>query len=223
MKLSDKALKEMFQCEKIHSIPQADYHLDLFIRPLKDKKVLLADDATMLNTLQAGMQKLTDTILKTPANDREKFKNVYVKLGTYINGFKKIIQQNPYSKTEEVEKALIDAGYEPIKVPARLFEIYQETNKYFLKNLHNYINAHVHINDKNELVYITNKSNLDEILGLTPEMQKLTGISIEQAFLDAVKPHVDKVYFVSGNNNSIPKELLPEYFGGIHCMGMEVI
>ena len=34
-KFSIEQMKEMFQADSIHVIPQADYHLDLFLRPLK--------------------------------------------------------------------------------------------------------------------------------------------------------------------------------------------
>lgn len=227
-KFSIEQMKEMFQADSIHVIPQADYHLDLFLRPLKDKKVLIADDNTMLKTLQDGFDRIKETILRTPNSEREKFKNCYMQTGVYAQQLDKILKQNPYAGIEKVEKALLEAGYEPIKVPGRIFEIHKSEkvnmgeNRYILKNLLNYINAHVHINDKGETIYITNKSNIDETLGLTDEIKNLTGFSIEQAFLDAVKPHVDKVYFVSGKDNAISKTILPEMFGGIHCMAMEL-
>ena len=84
------------------------------------------------------------------------------------------------------------------------------------------MNANVLINDKNEVVYITNKSHLDESLGLTDEIKEKTGFSLEQAFLDKIKPYIDKVYFVSGENNAIEKQLFAEQYGGIHCMCMEI-
>lgn len=227
-KLNTNQIQEMFQVDKVHIIPQADYHIDLFIRPLKDNKVLIADDQAMLQTLQEGFKKIQQTIINSPQSERLKFKNAFVQTGIYTQQFEKILQTNPYAKTQEVEKALIAAGYEPIKVPGRIFEVYSSEeadmgkDKYILKNLINFINAHVHINNKGETIYITNKSNIDETLGLTEEIKNLTGFSLEQAFLDSIKPHVDKVYFVSGKDNAIGNTLLPEYYGGIHCMGMEL-
>lgn len=216
-------LKEMFQTDKIHVIPQADYHLDLFIRPLKDKKVLIADDEMMSQILDDGFDKITKMILSKPQNEREQYKDVYIKVGTYAQAFKKIISKNPLPKLNEVEETLIKSGYEPISVPGRLFEIlFDGKDSYILKQLHNYMNASVQINNNNELVYITNKSNLDDALNLTEEIKKETGFSLEKAFKDTIKPYVDKIYFVSGKDNAIGKELLPEYYGGIHCMTMEV-
>lgn len=216
-------LKEMFQTDKIHVIPQSDYHLDLFIRPLKDKKVLVADDEMMSKILTDGFNKIQNLILSKPQNEREQYKNVYINVGSYAQYFQKIISQNPLPKTNEVEEALIKGGYEPIRVPGRIFEILSDGKEsYILKQLHNYINASVHVNDKGEVIYITNKSILDDTLKLTKEIQEETGFSLEKAFKDAISPYVDKIYFVSGEDNAIGKELLPEYFGGIHCMTMEV-
>lgn len=218
----------IFQTDKVHIIPQADYHLDLFIRPLKDKKVLIADDEMTCNILSDGFNKIQKMIISKPQSERMQYKDVFVKVGTYAQEFKNITKQNPYADMKKVEKALLESGYEPIKVPGRLFEILCEkengadSSQYILKQLHNYMNAIVHINNKGETVYITNKSTLDETLGLTKEIQEETGFSLEKAFRDAVKPYVDKTYFVSGKNNEIANELLPKYFGGIHCMTMEV-
>jgi len=218
-------LKAIFQTDKIHIIPQADYHLDLFIRPLKDKKVLVADDETMLKTLCYGFEKIRQALIKSTPSERNKFQKAFVHIGAYMQQFREILKNNPYANMNKVEKALENAGYQPIKVPARLFEVYGDENykdKCILKQLLNYTNAQVHINDNGETVYITNKSNLDEKLGLTKEIQKLTGFSLEKAFFDAVKPYVDKMYFVSGKNNALSEELLAKQYGGIHCMGAEI-
>ena len=219
-------LKEMFQTAKVHVIPQADYHLDLFIRPLKDKKVLLADDEMMLKTLNRGFNKVRDLMDEMPDDEKGKLTDALCELDIVKERFKNLLKMNPYSNIKEVEQALVDAGYEPIKVPARIFDLEKDYNpagsKIYLRPLHNYINANVHINDKGELIYITNNSIMDAELGLTDEIQKLTGFSLKKAFWDAVKPHVDKVYFVAGRNNSVQKTLLREYLGGIHCTAAEI-
>ena len=225
-KFSVKELQKMFLTDKIHIIPQADFHLDLFIRPLNNKKVLIADDEMMLDTLKTAFEKIQQAVIKAPYIQKALFQEPFIKTGSYMMGFKDVLKQNPYAALKDVEKSLIDAGYQPIKVPARLFDILEGESdlgkKYILRHYHNYINANVHINDKDELVYITNKSLLDQKCGLTGEIQEKTGFCFEKSFLDAIKPHVDKVYFVSGKNNVIPESLLPDFNGGIHCMCMEV-
>lgn len=217
-------LKEMFQTDKILVLPQADYHLDLFIRPLKDKKVLIADDESMSKILTDGFDKIQKMVLSKPQSEREKYRDVFVTVGTYAKGFMNVMEKNPLPSTRDVEEILVKGGYEPIRVPGRLFDILSsdEDGRSILNQYHNYLNASVHINDNGELVYITNKSILDDTLHLTKEIQKETGFSLEKAFKDAVSPYVDKIYFVSGEGNAIGKELLPKYFGGIHCMTLEV-
>lgn len=224
-KFSTEELKQMFMTDKIHIIPQADFHLDLFIRPLKDKKVLIADDEMMLQSLDKGFKKIQDAVINSPANEREKFREPFVNLGIYKQQFQEIINLNPYAHMKDVEKALVEAGYEPIKVPGRIFEIMEnmeaDNTEYLLKHSLNYMNANAFINDKNELIYITNKSLLDDELGLTNEIKSKINFSLQDEFLKAVKEHVDNVYFISGQNDALSK-LLPEYNGGIHCMCMEI-
>ena len=224
-KYSIDELKQIFMTDKIHILPQADFHIDLFVRPLKDKKVLIADDEKMLSTLTQGFNKIKDQIIQDTENNQKILTEAFIRLGTCISKFKQTIATNPYANMNVVEKSLTDAGYETIKVPARLFEITENmeayTTEYLLKHKLNYLNANLNINDKNELIYITNKSNLDKELGLTPQIQEKINFSVEKAFIESVKDHVDKVYFVSGKNNAIP-DLLSEWNGGIHCMSMEV-
>jgi len=213
-------LKEMFQTEKIHIIPQADYHLDLFIRPLKNKKVLIADDNLMSQILFDGLNKIKEMVVSKPKNYREKYKDVFINVGIWAENFKRIIKENPFANMDKVEEALIKGGYKPIRVPGRIFEISPDGS--ILRHLQNYLNASVHINDKGEIVYITNKSAVDESLKLTDKIKKETGFNPEESFKKAISHYVDKIYFVSGKNNAIGKELLPKYLGGIHCMTMEV-
>lgn len=225
-KYNIEELKKMFNVKNVYPIPYADFHIDLFLRPLKDKKVLISDDNTMLETLAKGAINVRNAALKASDIEREELKKIYTRIVLYFNQFKKIVKSNPYANMNDVETALQKAGYETIKVPARIFEIFETNNRakksFYLRQLHNYMNANVLINDKNETVYITNKSNLDEILGLTDKVQQKTGFSLEKAFLDKVRPYVDKVYFVSGENNAIAKKILPDLNGGIHCMSMEI-
>lgn len=219
-------LKEMFKTDKIHVIPQADYHLDLFLRPLKDKKVLVADDEMMLKTLNKGYSKVRDLIDELPDDEKLKYTDALYELDIVKERFRNLLKINPYSDVKEVEKSLTDAGYEVIKVPGRIFDLEKDYNpagsKTYLRPLHNYINANVHINDKGQLIYITNNSIMDAEMGLTDELQKLTGFSLKKAFWEAVKPHVDKVYFIAGRNNSVQKTLLRENLGGIHCVAAEI-
>jgi hypothetical protein len=158
--------------------------------------------------------------------DRAAYFKIFKKVWEYINEFPKTISDNKYVKTENVKEILTNAGFEPISVPGRLYhsviEEYPKGQRCILKHDLNYLNAQTLVNPKGELIYITNKSNVDEKIGLTPEMIKLTGFSLEKAAADTIRPHVDKFYEISGDNNAMGNELLPKLYGGIHCMGAEV-
>ena len=55
-------LQENFGVKKITFLPQMDYHLDLFIRPLDNKRVLLTDDSLTLKMLETGICKFEEAI-----------------------------------------------------------------------------------------------------------------------------------------------------------------
>ena len=74
------------------------------------------------------------------------------------------------------------------------------------------------------MVYITNKSNIDEMLGLTPEISKIIDFSFEDEFIKSIAPYVkkEKVYFIEGEGNYVANEMLQAYQGGIHCACSEI-
>ena len=67
-------IKQMLNVEKVISVPQIDYHIDLFIRPLDKKRVLLADDEMGLNVLREIKEKIIEKI----ANLSEKLKDYVI-------------------------------------------------------------------------------------------------------------------------------------------------
>jgi N-dimethylarginine dimethylaminohydrolase len=224
-KYSMNELQSMFDTDKIHPIPLADYHLDLFIRPLKDKKVLIADDNMMYKILSQGLDRIVDqTQYYNFHQDKSAYLKAFKNLWQYVNDFSQNMTDNKYAKMEKVKEALSKAGYEPIPVPGRLYHsiIEEKPLRCTLKHDLNYLNAQTLINSKGEVIYITNKSNIDEQIGLTPKIIQHSGFSLEKAATDAIKPYVDKFYEIGGDNNAIGNEILPKLYGGIHCMGAEV-
>ena len=87
----------------------------------------------------------------------------------------------------------------------------------------NYINALVVVNDNDKMVYITNKSKLDEKFGITKEIEEKYGFSTEQYFKDAISEYIkpENVHFISGHANSIAEDL-ERLAGGIHCKICEI-
>lgn len=216
---------DMYDVDNIVILPQMDFHIDLFIRPLNNGKVLLADDNLTLNYLIDGLKKLKNHIISLPINERKKYSKIFAKLYAEAEKFKKNMDANKLAKANEVAEILENNNFEVIRVPARIYEYCEVVNSDdFLKHKCNYLNANVLINDKGELVYITNKSTFDSQLGLTPEISKELNFSFEKNFVDIISNYMDvkHFYFVSGEDNFIANEMLPEFSGGIHCACAEI-
>lgn len=216
---------DMYDVDNIVILPQMDFHIDLFIRPLNNGKVLLADDNLTLNYLIDGLKKLKNHIVSLPINERKKYSKIFAKLYAEAEKFKNNMDANKLAKANEVAKILENNNFEVIRVPARIYEYCQVVNSDdFLKHKCNYLNANVLINDKGELVYITNKSTFDSQLGLTPEISKELNFSFEKNFVDIISNYMDvkHFYFVNGEDNFIANEMLPEFSGGIHCACAEI-
>ena len=86
------------------------------------------------------------------------------------------------------------------------------------------MNANVCKNKDGELVYITNKANVEFRLGVPKDLAEKIGFSFEEEFKKYLAPYVkpEHVYFVRGKNDFIVNELLFDYQGGIHCMCSEI-
>ena len=85
------------------------------------------------------------------------------------------------------------------------------------------MNAIITKNKKGEMVYISNKSDFDKRIGLTPEIIKESGFSFEKEFVNSLKPYIkeENVYFLEGKNGEI-QDSLENLAGGIHCLTMEM-
>ena len=218
-KYSLDEISGMYNVDKITVLPQMDYHLDLFIRPLDNKRILLADDNMMLDVFKK---------IRNEAEGLRNLKGMFIR--NSINGIRRSMLasmgKNNFAKTDEVEEILTNAGYEVIRVPGRIYtiDISETSNKQNLSCACNYLNANVLKNKDGKIVYITNKSDVDRSIGLNDKTIQKINCSIEQAFVEAISKYVDPehVYFVSGNDNYIAKKMLPILYGGIHCVCSEV-
>lgn len=213
-------MKEDFGVENIIFIPQMDYHLDLFIRPLNNKQILVADDEMSLKMLSEGIAVYSDAALV--AKDMEELsvlRNAVNKLSDRQEMLKKTIKSNNRPAYKDVAKVLEGNGFEPIPVPGR---VYYESGEDVV-NLTNYMNAILSLNKNDEIVYITNKSTLDDKIGITKEMEKKYGFSTEKYFKDSISKYVkpENIYFISGENNSIADNLT-RLAGGVHCLACEI-
>lgn len=222
-------IKGMYRAEKVTVLPEMDFHIDLFIRPLDNKRILLADDNMTLEVLKNNLQKMKDYTLKLPYRATKKqyeLNNIIVNYQKAIDNFTKQKAQNKFAQADEIESILKENGYEVIRVPGRIYKTnnYLDSNAQLLSHDCNYMNANVFLNKNGELVYITNSSNFDSELGITPELAKEIGCSFEEEFIKSISPYVKKehIYFIKDEDNFLETTLLKQYNGGIHCACAEV-
>ena len=125
------------------------------------------------------------------------------------------------SSLSDVEKALSDEGFEVIKVPGRIFNYVNNGERFSLNHDLNYSNAITFKNSNDETVIITNKSLLNQEMGITSEILKILGMDFEKMFLDSVKDYVkpENIFFLEGK--SLPWGLR-NLHGGLHCLSLEV-
>lgn len=219
-------LNRLFDDKEIVTLPQMDYHLDLFIRPLNNGIVLVADDKLTINAISASIQKIESTLSKLSIFSfiqKTKLSSSLEKFKKLKSCFAKEIEGNYNElKTRTVEVKLKDAGYTPIRVPGRLYKV--DKNDASLSNKINFINANAFINPNDELVYITNASNIEKYLGISEKMKKELEISFEENFTKFLEPFVKKehIYYIKGENEVISDIILPELRGGIHCLCCEL-
>lgn len=214
-------IKQDLGVDEIYPISQPDFHIDLGIRPLKDKVVLVQDDNLTLAKLREAVKKaeIFHKESRTETSENIKFTITYLK-----NAFEYFIHSKEYQNDDLIAKELTDYGFKVVRVPSN---IVRPTNSADINNdthyISNFMNAIVHENKDGDLVYITNKSNLNKHVGIVSlEMQKAVGLDFEEAFKGSLKNYVkpENVYFVDGSG--IVPELLENYQGGIHCMCAEV-
>lgn len=220
---------KLFPGKDILALPQADFHIDLFVRPLKDNNIIVADDDLSIAMLQAGERRLENLLDKKPDTE---IKQTLSKLQAIIKMMQNARKSENWADTNDVISTLQDEGYNVIRVPGRIYD-----NKVCADNPHgifahslNFINA-IAATDKNgEIVYISNKSNLLERLGISEELAKEAGLDFEAIFRKSVQEYIkpENVYFVKGGNGDNPKladnisQILKESHGGIHCLCAEI-
>ena len=133
----------------------------------------------------------------------------------------------PYGATCEsnkiIQKELEDYGFNVVKVPGALI---RQTTPYddspYSHYALNFMNAIVHKAPNGDLIYITNKSKLDFICNISPEMSEEIGFGFEKAFKESVKDYIkpENIHFISGDGY-VPN-MLEHSQGGIHCLCAEI-
>ncbi len=224
-----KKAAALFPDKEITRLPQADFHIDLFVRPLKDNVVIAADDDMTLAILKNAERKLWQLILQ---DGEENLNKTYENLCKIIKNMQTARKSGNFADTSDVILTLENNNYKVVRVPGRIYHDGVSRHNPMGTYIHklNFINA-VAATDKNgEIVYISNKTNLQDELGLTPKLAKELGLDFEDKFKESVKNYIkpDNVYFIEGGSGKDPKicdniaQILEETHGGIHCLCAEI-
>jgi hypothetical protein len=208
-KIDPQTIQKMFDVEKVHVVPQMDFHIDMFLRPLDNKRILLADNNATRQLLSEAMDLQGDDV-SWIVHERQGNDDIGVLLKQGVDDF--IYSGENDFLPKKIEAILDKGGFEVVKVPGRITGGVSGLNRYNCKPraLVNFINAQAFKNDNDEIVYIYAKNKLDKIL------KEKTGIDFPKVFEDSIKNYVDKIYSVE-----LPNKLLFTN-GSIHCLGAEV-
>ena len=219
-------LEEKFNVDRIIELPKVDYHTDLFLTPIGDNKILVANDNLMIAEMHKMIEKISSYISKNPNdNDIDKLNEISEKLNKLILNFKENKERFAYNGAdEEVVEILKEEGFEVIKVPSRLYKCDERLPNSLIRRKLNYSNAVTFKNDKDEVVYIVGKSGIDDEIGITEQISEKLGIGFERAFRESVSKHIksENMYFINGSDENPISSMLFRLCGGLHCMCVEV-
>lgn len=219
-------LEKEFNVSKIIELPKVDYHTDLFITPIGDNKILVANDTMMIAEIIKMSEKISSFIDQFSNDvDVPKLKKIQqniLQLGIIFNENRKRFTNS--RADEQVSEILKKEGFEVIEVPSRLYECNANTPDVLRNRKLNYSNAVTFKNDKDEVVYIAGKSHVDEEVGITEEISKKVGIGFEKAFRNSISEYIkpENIYFINGSDEMPLSDVLYKYDGGLHCMCVEV-
>ena len=220
-KLDYKKLLNMYGVKKITFLPQMDFHLDLAIRPLDKKRVLITDDNLTLKVLQEGIEKFRKAILGEVNQEKKvKYEKILAEIEKLKNNFANQIKNNKYAPIKNTEKILKHKGFKTIRVPGRIYHLMPGE---IPNHMANFMNAIVTVNKNKELYYITNKSLIDYKLGITQDVEKEVGFSFENSFKKSIARYVkpENIFFLQGALDEISQSLEKKH-GGIHCLTTEI-
>jgi hypothetical protein len=162
-------------------IPQFDFHIDMWFRPLQNGVMAVPD-------FSGGLSMLTEILASSDITSDEKIKLEILKDGLLV------MEENTRQFITGAEENLHSAGYKTIKIPcfSVLESAYPKDFNYKLVPQVNFMNGVGGTNAKGETYYITNTSDI-------PELNR----RIEQYFKE--QAHIDNIYFVH-SNGLLPKQ-----------------
>ena len=189
--------------ENITFIPQFDFHIDMYYRPLNDGQIAVPDYEAGINILKEFVGNIDKKIETNTGNTQKENDNLCSQKQEYLNLIARL--EEIRNKTEiiakEAENELNRNGYEIVRIPC-FSDIKNEYYGNKVENPVNYMNAICGTSSKTgDKFYITNTSG-DETLDKYMEdyLQDVVGF--------------DKVYFA-------PTKAALKASGGIDCLTKE--
>lgn len=218
----DVDFRKDFGVKRIFQISQPDYHIDLGVRPLNDRKVLVNDPQLTIRKIERAILNAQEYLKRHSDPQVEKVQGTLESLNKIFQESMKIFKD--YTNFDRIQKELKMFGFKPIRVPGSIISprmLTPQDNEFGY--MMNFINAIVHERADKSLVYITNDSLIDEAIGITPEIEEQLGFSFKKAFLERVKDHIapEDVHFISADGYIA--EHLQKSGGGIHCVFAEQV
>lgn len=154
--LPEKYLKAFHDSEEICPIPTLDYHIDLFVRPLNNGNILVADNELTVKSLTKLKSNYEKYLVEHNLNDVEKetYLKIIEQIYLHLEKFKITEEYDQYAPRETTEKlvtTLQEYNFNPIRVPG---------NYYYLKPIQLEQNVQEALeNFENNMAYIEDFGN----------------------------------------------------------------
>lgn len=216
--INPEKLRKDFGVNKIYPISQPDFHIDLGVRPLSGKNILVNDDELAVSLISQAISKANQILQSEPNHSLKGVKDALKSILEMFQQGRKELPQ--YGNFKQIQQELGNYGFNVIKVPGSLAysDLAKDSDSHYMLN---YMNAIVHERPDGRLVYMTNKSYLDELTMITKDEERLLGFSFEKMFTDSVKDYIapEDIHFITGN--SYLEQTLEHSQGGLHCLCAE--
>ena len=224
--LTKAEIAKRFEADNVVEIPQVAAHLDAFMFVDDKKRAFVCDDELMLQGIAKGINNLRQYIEKNFYNmpESEKFKifKLDETLRKMLYTFHSIVKHSPYPVADNAIRALDNAGYETVRIPARIYSFVQTKGQIQHQYGTDFANAILHKNQIGDTILITNESANDICFGIDKEIENKIGFSFKKMFTDSVSPYIKKenIHFIQGKNYGVLNLL--SNLGGIHCISSEI-
>jgi hypothetical protein len=197
----------------LHTVPQADFHLDMTLRPLAFPTVLVNTQAqtdALLDRYEAQQSGLAPGHpLKHPSPHPWEAWAMVRNMRFNLEYYHRDLERRGYVSSGQIIERLRAQGLEPIEIGGTFCGSENENLTLYPVN---FLNATVHQRPDGSLVYITNDSGLPGLNHLFEED------------LRKKVPNLAEVRFISGGVDRKGAPLIQDSLkkgGGIHCLAAE--